>query len=56
MPENAGELRASYELRLGEERFTVDVDHGAIAIARGSPRRPDVVIDTDPATLRALVT
>ena len=55
VPENAAELRASYELRLGEERFSVDVDHGTIAIARGSPRRPDAVIDTDPATLRALV-
>lgn len=55
VPENAGELRASYELRLGEERFAIDVDHGAIAIARGNPRSPDVIIDTDPATLRALV-
>ena len=55
VPESAAELRASYELRLGAERFSVDVDRGTIAIARGSPRRPDAVIDTDPATLRALV-
>jgi DNA-binding HxlR family transcriptional regulator len=54
-PEKETELRASYELRLGEERFSVDLDHGVVAIARGSPRRPDAVIDTDPATLRALV-
>jgi DNA-binding HxlR family transcriptional regulator len=55
VPENTAELRASYELRLGEERFSVDVDHGTMAIARGRPRRPDAVIDTDPATLHALV-
>lgn len=54
VPENAAALRASYELRLGEERFAVDVDRGAIAIARGSPRKPDVVIETDPGTLRAV--
>jgi DNA-binding HxlR family transcriptional regulator len=55
VPDHAAELRASYGLKLGEERFSVDVDHGTIAIARGSPRKPDAVIDTDPATLRALV-
>jgi DNA-binding HxlR family transcriptional regulator len=55
VPANAGELCASYELRLGEERFSVDVDRGAIVIGRGSPRRPDAVIETDPATLRAVV-
>jgi len=55
VPKNAAELRASYELRLGEERFSVDVDGGTIAITRDSPRSHDVVIDTDPATLRALV-
>jgi DNA-binding HxlR family transcriptional regulator len=55
VPENAAKLRASYELKLGDERFSVDVDHGALAIARGSPRKPDAVIDTDPATLRALI-
>jgi DNA-binding HxlR family transcriptional regulator len=53
--EKAAELHASYELRLGEERFYVDVDGPNIAIARGSPRRPDVVIETDAGTLRALV-
>lgn len=55
VPENAAKVCASYELRLGEERFSVDVDRGTIAIVRGSPRTPDAVIDTDPATLRALV-
>ena len=54
VPENAADLKASYELRLGDERFSVDVAKGTIAIARGSPRSPDAVIETDPATLRAL--
>lgn len=55
VPENAADLRATYELRLGEERFSVAVGEGAITIARGSPRGPDAVIETDAATLRALV-
>lgn len=55
VPEHAAELRASYELRLGEDRFAVEVDGGNIAIARGTPRRPDAVIETDPVTLRAVV-
>jgi DNA-binding HxlR family transcriptional regulator len=55
VPERTAELRGSYELRLDEERFSVDIDRGTIAIARGSPRTPDAVIETDPTTLRALV-
>jgi DNA-binding HxlR family transcriptional regulator len=55
VPENAAELSASYELRLEEERFSVDVDRGTIAIARGSPRRPDAVIQAAPATLQAVI-
>jgi DNA-binding HxlR family transcriptional regulator len=55
VPEKAAELRASFELRLGEERFSADVGDGTLAIARGSTRTPDVVIETDPGTLRALV-
>jgi hypothetical protein len=55
LPLNAAELRASYELRLGEERFTVDIANQSIAIQRGSSRKPDAIIETDPATLRALV-
>ncbi|HKO94719.1 MAG TPA: helix-turn-helix domain-containing protein [Polyangiaceae bacterium] len=53
--EKAAELRTSYELRLGEERFGVDISDGNIHITRGSPRTPDAVIETDPATLRSLV-
>ena len=49
VPETAADLRATYELRLGEERFSVGVGDGAITIARGSPRGPDAVIESDPA-------
>ncbi|MBN2840015.1 MAG: helix-turn-helix transcriptional regulator, partial [Coriobacteriia bacterium] len=41
-------LRASYELRLGEDRFRVEVDDGRIELARGGASRPEAIIDTDP--------
>lgn len=53
-PTAAAEMRAVYELRLAGERFSVDVGHGSIAVSRGAPPRSDAVIETDPATLRAL--
>lgn len=53
--ERAAGLRATYELRLGEERYAAEVADGAFAITRGSPRKADAVIETDPVTLRALV-
>jgi DNA-binding HxlR family transcriptional regulator len=55
VPENAGALDAVYELRLDDERFSVEVRDGTLAIQRGSARAPDVVIETEPATLRGLV-
>lgn len=55
VPQSAAGLTASYELRLGEERFAVDIAGESITIQRGSPRKPDAVIATDPATLRAVV-
>jgi hypothetical protein len=51
----AADLRATYELRLGEERFSIEVDRATLTLARGAPRTPDAVIATDPATLRAVV-
>jgi DNA-binding HxlR family transcriptional regulator len=51
----ARDLHASYELRLGEERFTVTVAPNSILIGRGSPLSPDAIIATDAATLRAVV-
>jgi DNA-binding HxlR family transcriptional regulator len=55
----AGKLRARYDVKVGEDRFAIDVDRGAIAIERrqgGSDvRKADATIETDTATLRALV-
>lgn len=51
----APELDATYLVRLDEDPFTVEIERGTIAIARGTLRRPDATIATDPATLRSLV-
>jgi DNA-binding HxlR family transcriptional regulator len=48
-------LRASYELRLGEDRFCVVVDDGRFEVVRGAADRPEAVIETSSATLAALV-
>lgn len=53
-PKAAADLRAVYELRLAGERFAASVDHGSIAVSRGAPPHSDAVIETDPATLRAV--
>jgi DNA-binding HxlR family transcriptional regulator len=55
VPAQAAAQHCSYELRLGEERFTVEVREQHISIARGSARSADAVITADPATLRAVV-
>jgi DNA-binding HxlR family transcriptional regulator len=54
-PYAAGELRARYELRLGADRFHAEVSGGRIELARGRADRPDATLETDLATLRALV-
>ena len=54
-PHAALGLRASYELRLGEDVFVAVVDDGRFQIARGSAEKPDATIETDAATLAALV-
>ncbi|HWM08028.1 MAG TPA: winged helix-turn-helix transcriptional regulator, partial [Solirubrobacteraceae bacterium] len=51
----AGALRASYELRLGVDRFRAAVSDAAIDVARGAADRPDATIDTDPDTLAAVL-
>jgi DNA-binding HxlR family transcriptional regulator len=55
VPQQAAALSACYELRIGEERFTADVGGQSIAIQRGGPRKADATIETDAATLRAVV-
>lgn len=51
----AGDLAADYELRLGEDRFHAVVADGRLDLARGDADRPDAAIESDPATLKALV-
>jgi DNA-binding HxlR family transcriptional regulator len=51
----ANGLRASYELRLGEDRFRLDVSGGKTETARGSAAAPDVTIATDAGTLGAVL-
>ena len=54
-PRAADRLRASYELRLGEDVFRAVVDDCSFEVVRGSVEQPDAIIETDPATLAALV-
>jgi DNA-binding HxlR family transcriptional regulator len=48
-------LEASYELRLGEESFRAEVADGRFEIERGVADGPDAIVETDTATLAALV-
>ena len=54
-PGAAEGLEASYELRMGEDRFRAEVIGGSFEVERGSAERPDATIEADPATLAALV-
>lgn len=48
-------LRASYELRLGQDRFRIEVADGEMDVARGDADHADATIDTDPGTLDAVL-
>jgi DNA-binding HxlR family transcriptional regulator/putative sterol carrier protein len=50
-PGAARGLRASYELRLGEDRFRVSVADDEIEVDRGDAHHPDATVETDPDTL-----
>jgi DNA-binding HxlR family transcriptional regulator len=52
-PAAAHGLRANYELRLGEDRFRVQVANDQIEVARGDADQADATIATDPDTLNA---
>jgi hypothetical protein len=54
-PRAAEGIGASYELRLGEDRFRGEVADGWFEVVRGTADRPDATIETDPATLATLV-
>jgi len=49
-------LEASYELRLGDEQFRVDVAGGELGLERGEAGNPAVTIETDAPTLAGLLT
>jgi DNA-binding HxlR family transcriptional regulator len=54
-PAAADGLNATYELRLGDQRFHARVADGRLEVARGSAENPDASIDTDTGTLSALL-
>ena len=54
-PDAAGDLRATYELRLGESRFHVEVADGQIHVDRGTADDPDATVESDPGTLASLL-
>jgi DNA-binding HxlR family transcriptional regulator len=55
-PEVAGDLSAVYELRIGEDRFRVDVADGEVELSRGAAEDPAVSISTtDAGTLAAIL-
>jgi DNA-binding HxlR family transcriptional regulator len=54
-PASAQGLRASYELRLGEERFHAQVANGRIEVTRGNAGRPIATIEGDTLTLAGLI-
>ena len=51
----AGAMRATYGLRIGDDRFRIEVSGGQIEVARGDADRPDATIETDLAVLREVV-
>jgi DNA-binding HxlR family transcriptional regulator len=51
----ADRLEATFELRLGDQRFRARVADGRLDVARGSADHPDATIETDTATLSALL-
>jgi DNA-binding HxlR family transcriptional regulator len=54
-PLAADDLKASYELRLGEDVFRAVVDKGRFEIVRGDAEQPDAIIETNAGTLAGLV-
>jgi DNA-binding HxlR family transcriptional regulator len=54
-PGAAEGLEASYELRMGEDRFRAEVSGDGFEVERGGIERPDAIIEADSATLAGLV-
>jgi DNA-binding HxlR family transcriptional regulator len=54
-PSVASDLEASYELRLDEDRFRIEIVNGRIETDRGDATAPDAIIETDPEALEAVL-
>ena len=54
-PDRAEGLDASYELRLGEDRFRAEVAESRLEIERGNAEQPDATVEADASTLAALI-
>jgi DNA-binding HxlR family transcriptional regulator len=54
-PRAAHGLRARYELRLGEDRFRIEVADDQLELARGDAHQADATIDTDNDTIAAVL-
>jgi len=54
-PAKADGLDATYELRLGEMPFKVEVSHGHFEASHGEAESPDATIRSDPDTLTGIV-
>jgi DNA-binding HxlR family transcriptional regulator len=54
-PARAAGQRLNLDLRLGPERFRVQVADGRLDTERGEAERPDATVATDPDTLAALL-
>jgi DNA-binding HxlR family transcriptional regulator len=54
-PGAADGLAASYELRLGEDRFRIRVANSRLDLARGSAEAPDAIIESDPGALATVL-
>lgn len=54
-PEAAGDLQASYELRIGEESFRVDLSGGEVDLARGTVDAPEARLGVADAAAMAAI-
>jgi DNA-binding HxlR family transcriptional regulator len=54
-PLAAEDLKASYELRLGDDRFRAEIADGRFEIFRGEAEQPAAIIETEAGTLATLV-
>ena len=54
-PGPAGDLEATYELIMGEDRFAAEVSEGGFEVERGSAERPDAIVEADSNSLAGLI-